>query len=177
MIRSIRTKLIQFARDEAGTSTIEFLLVFPIIFTTFIASFESGFFMMRYVMLDRGLDMTVRELRLGVIATPALANIKKSICDKGQLISDCEASIRLELTSVDTTTWIFPTGQIQCLDKGQPPEPVVEPSLGIENEVMLIRACLSAQPMFPTAIVAASMNRSSVGDYFVSATSAFVNEP
>lgn len=167
----------RFARQEDGTSTIEFLLIFPIIFTTFIATFEAGFFTMRYVMLDRGLDMTVREMRLGLIAAPAMARIKQSICAKGQLIGNCEAALNIQLTSVNTTTWAFPTGRIECRDFGQAPNPVVEPNLGVENEVMLIRACLVGRPMFPTAVMAANMARSSVGDYFVTATSAFVNEP
>ena len=128
-------------------------------------------------MLDRGLDMTVRELRLGIIAAPAMAKIKKSICDKGQLVTDCENALTLELTGVDTSTWIFPTGAIECRDRGVAPKPVVEPNLGVENQVMLIRACIAGKPMFPTAAVAASMVQSSVGDYFVTAVSAFVNEP
>lgn len=177
MMQSVITNLKRFARQEDGTSTIEFLFVFPVIFTTFLATFEAGFFTMRYVMLDRGLDMTVRELRLGLIATPALARIKQSICDKGQLIGNCEAALNIELRSVDTVTWNFPTGRIECVDLGRPPNPVVEPSLGVENEVMLIRACLAGKPMFPSAVMAANMVRSSVGDYFVTATSAFVNEP
>lgn len=175
--RALYNHLGGFVRDETGTGTIEFVLVFPIIFTTFIAAFESGFFMMRYVMLDRAVDMTVRELRLGIIAAPAMAKIKKSICDKGNLIDDCVNALKIELVSVNTTSWIFPTGPIQCVDRGKPPDPVIEPNLGVENEVMLIRACLAGKPMFPAAIIAANMTRSSNGDYFVTATSAFVNEP
>ncbi len=177
MTWSTFASLKRFARQENGTSTVEFVLVFPVIFTTFIATFEAGFFTMRYVMLDRGLDMTVRELRLGLIATPALARIKQSICAKGQLIGNCEAAINVELTAVNTVTWALPTTRVECRDFGQTPTPVVEPNLGVENEVMLIRACLAGKPMFPLAMMAASMTRSSVGDYFVTATSAFVNEP
>jgi hypothetical protein len=177
MIRSIVASLQRFAREEDGTSTIEFLFVFPIIFTTFIATFESGFYTLRFVMLDRALDMTVRELRLGIIAAPAMANIKQSICSKGQLIGDCVNALTLDLTPIDTATWVFPTGTTECRDRGQPPKPVVEPNLGVENQIMLIRVCLAGNPMFPTAIVAANMVQSSVGDYFVTAVSAFVNEP
>jgi TadE-like protein len=177
MIQPILSSLKRFLREENGTSTIEFLFAFPIIFTTFVATFEAGFFTMRYVMLDRALDMTVRELRLGIIAAPAMAKIKKSICDKGQLIGDCENALTIELTQVDVNTWVFPTGTIECRDRGTPPKPVVEPNLGTENQMMLIRACLAGNPMFPSAIVAASMTVSSVGDYYVTAVSAFVNEP
>jgi hypothetical protein len=174
MMRS--RKLTSFLRDETGTSSIEFMLVFPVIMITFIAAFESGYFMMRYIMLDRALDMTVRELRLGVIGAPAMQNIKQSICDKGILMSDCLNALKLELTPVNTGSWLLPTGSIACVDRGKPPAPVIEPSLGGENEVMLIRACIAGRPMFPGAI-GAGMRKGSNGDYFITAVSAFVNEP
>jgi hypothetical protein len=177
MSRLILASLNRFAREEDGTSTIEFLFVFPIIFTTFIAAFESGFYTLRFVMLDRGLDMTVRELRLGIIAAPAMAKIKQSICSKGQLFGDCENALTLDLTPVDTASWVFPSGSTECRDRGLPPKPVVEPNLGVENQIMLIRVCVASNPLFPTAAVAANMVQSSVGDYFVTAVSAFVNEP
>jgi hypothetical protein len=177
MMQSALASLKRFTQEEDGTSTIEFLFVFPIIFTTFLATFESGFYTLRFVMLDRALDMTVRELRLGIIAAPAMAKIKQSICAKGQLIGDCENALTLELTPVDTATWVFPTGTVECRDRGLPPKPVVEPNLGVENQVMLIRVCLAGNPMFPTAPIAANMVQSSVGDYFITAVSAFVNEP
>jgi hypothetical protein len=177
MIQHVLSSLMRFAREEDGTSTIEFLFVFPVIFTTFIATFESGFYTLRFVMLDRALDMTVRELRLGIIAAPAMANIKQSICSKGQLFGDCENALTLDLTPINTSTWVFPTGSTECRDRGVAPKPVVEPNLGIENQIMLIRVCIASNPLFPTAAVAANMVQSSVGDYFITAVSAFVNEP
>ena len=41
MIKAFRSNLHRFSREESGTSTIEFVLVFPMIFTIFIATFES----------------------------------------------------------------------------------------------------------------------------------------
>lgn len=177
MIQLALASLRRFAREENGTSSIEFLFVFPIIFTTFVATFESGYFTMRYVMLDRALDLSVRELRLGMINAPIRDNIKTSICNKPQLIADCMNALTIELTQINTNTWIFPTGPVLCRDRGAAPPPLAEPLLGVQNQIMLIRACLAAEPMFPGAIIAANMNRNSVGDYFVTAVSAYVNEP
>jgi hypothetical protein len=122
--------------------------------------------------------MTVRELRLGMIGGSGLRDkIKASICNKGQLLGDCENSLSLDMFQINTVSWVFPTGPITCRDRGNPPPAVVEPTLGVSNEVMLIRACIATNPMFPSAIMAANMTRSSVGDYFITAVSAYVNEP
>jgi hypothetical protein len=42
---------------------------------------------------------------------------------------------------------------------------------------MLIRACLTADALFPTTGIAAQMEQDSQGGYFITASSAFVNEP
>ncbi len=174
--RWLKSKLAAF-RGEEGTATVEFVMTAPAVIFTFLAAFESGIFMVRYVMLDRALDMTVRELRLGMIPTPALDTLKASICDRVSLVSGCEAALKLEMFSVDTSTWTFPTTTIQCIDRGGEIKPAVEPSLGVENEVMLIRACLTSDALFPTTGIATKMKQDSNGGYFITATSAFVNEP
>ena len=59
------TVLHRFLKDDRGTATIEFLFVFPVIFLIFTASFESSMYMARSIMLDRSVDLVVRQLRLG----------------------------------------------------------------------------------------------------------------
>ncbi len=172
-LRSRRAAL----RADEGTATIEFVLTAPMVIFTFLAAFESGIYMVRYVMLDRALDMTVRELRLGMIPTPALDTLKESICDRTSLVSNCAAALRLEMFSVDTNTWAMPTGDVECIDRGGEISPALEPNLGVENEVMLIRACLTADAFFPTTGIATQMQQDSQGGYFIVAASAFVNEP
>jgi Flp pilus assembly protein TadG len=173
----IRRRLGRHARSEQGTATIEFVLTAPMVIFTFLAAFESGIYMVRYVMLDRALDMTIRDLRLGVIETPALQTLKTSICDRAELVSNCTSSLRLEMFSVNTSTWTFPTDDFECVDRGGTINPALEPNLGVENEVMLIRACLTADALFPTTGIAAQMEQDSQGGYFITASSAFVNEP
>lgn len=163
-------------RREDGTATVEFVLTAPAVIFTFLAAFESGIYMVRYILLDRALDITVRELRLGMITTPALSSIKTSICDNTSLVDDCVSNLRLEMFSVDTATWTFPTGPVACRDRAQQIN-LDEPKLGVENEVMLIRACLTADAFFPTTGIAARMTRDSQGGYFITAMSGFVNEP
>jgi hypothetical protein len=177
MIRRWLSPFRRTAVREDGTATVEFVLSAPVVIFTFLAAFESGLHMVRYVMLDRALDITVRELRLGMIPTPALGILKQHVCAQAKLVSGCESSIKLELVPVDTNTWVFPQGRVDCVDRGGPIEPVVEPNLGVENQVMLIRACLTADALFPTTGIAAQMEQDSQGGYYIAAWSGFVNEP
>ena len=172
-IRALRRLL----RRENGTATVEFVMAAPLVIFTFLAAFESGVYMMRYILLDRALDITIRDLRLGLIPTPALAVLKDDICDRMHMVSECTDVLKLEMFSVNTTTWAFPTAEMECIDRGQPISPVDEPALGTSNEIMLIRACLTADALFPTSKLAAGMQQDANGGYFVVAMSGFANEP
>ena len=59
-----------FRRNEDGSSSIEFVIVFPVIMWFVLTIFEMGLIATRMVMLEHGLDMAAREIRLG---SPAVA--------------------------------------------------------------------------------------------------------
>jgi Flp pilus assembly protein TadG len=176
MIRRILSRLTRGAKREEGTATVEFVLTLPAVLFVFLAAFESGVYMVRYILLDRALDMTVRELRLGMIQTPALDKLKTSICDNTGLVADCKNNLQLEMFSVDTKTWAFPKGPISCRDRAEAIKPDTL-KVGVENEMMLIRACLTSNAIFPTTSIAAKMEKDSQGGYYVTAVSGFANEP
>ena len=60
----------RFLKGNEGSVTVEFVLWFPLFFALVLTSLESGMLMLRYVMLERGLDITVRELRIGTLVAP-----------------------------------------------------------------------------------------------------------
>jgi Flp pilus assembly protein TadG len=53
MIRTMLRRLGRFGRDDAGTAAIEFAMTVPLLITIFMASFESGFLMVRSIMLEQ----------------------------------------------------------------------------------------------------------------------------
>ena len=65
MIRHLFHNFGRFGRDDKGTAAVEFAMTVPLLLTIFMASFESGFLMVRSIMLEQSVDMTMRELRLG----------------------------------------------------------------------------------------------------------------
>jgi hypothetical protein len=173
-----------FLRDESGTATIEFLFVFPILFTVFTASFESSMYMARYVMFERAVDLTVRQLRLRTMVNPTHQALKQTICRNGMLIesvTDCVDSMKIWMQPIDTGTFAMPAPPRSCVDKSQPintdEPPATEYALGVENEIMLLRICMKANPMFPTTGVSVKMPVDADGSYVMLVTSTFVNEP
>jgi hypothetical protein len=165
-----------FRRDE-GTSTVEFVLCVPAFMTAFMMSFESGMFMTKSVLLDRAVDLTIRDLRLGHIANPTSAALKTAICDKTVILSECESSIMLELVPINQTTWAMPSTNVTCIDRDEAIQPLVTMDVGSNNEIMLVRVCVLVDAMFPTTGLGEKLVMGPHGEIGMIAVSAFVNEP
>lgn len=166
-------------RRDDGVASLEFVIALPVFLMVFMASFESAMLMTRFVMLERGVDMTVRELRLGGYAAPDHALLKKEICKHTVMFADCENILMLELRPVATTTWANLDADAACVDRDATVNPLSDLSAGLENEMMIVRACAVFEPIFPTTGIGLQLPRVREGsrDYGLVATSAFVNEP
>jgi hypothetical protein len=186
MIGTMAASLRSFLADESGNPTMEFVLTFPVIIVIFCAGFESSFYMIKSVSLERSLDLVVRDLRLGTLGSISHNQLKTEICSRAAVLgntAECVKSMKIELQPIDTATFLMPTTPTTCVDKSQPIDPAIEPSpseyaLGDGNQIMLMRVCLQSEPMFPTTVFGARMNRTSAdGNYSLVTTSTFVNEP
>jgi Flp pilus assembly protein TadG len=164
-------------RREEGTATVEFVLAIPVIMTIFTASFESGLFMTRSIMLEQSLDMVMRELRLGHYVAPDAALLKTEICERTVIFPNCEASLTIELREISTTTWTMPSATATCTDVTKEVQPVTALQIGQQNDLMLVRACIRLAAMFPTTGIGLGLNKDSQGAYGIIAMSAFSNEP
>ncbi len=186
-------RLRRFRRREDGQATIEFVILFPAFVMIMLSSIEAGLMMARNVMLERGVDIAVRELRLGTPTPPTYEEFKQSICDNAIIFSDCDDLLQVALEPVDTGTWTgFPT-QLACineqthLSETNPINPIDDTTFvgGGNNELMIVQACGLFDPFFPTTRFGMQMPRydADPDDDFVSekfalvVTSAFVNEP
>lgn len=167
----------QSLRREDGTASMEFVIMVPIILTIFMSSFECGLLMTREILLEESVDMTMRELRLGHY--PLITNVllKKEICKRTLIFPDCETNIQIEFDQVNTTTWTMPTNAVTCVNNSTPVEPVTTPVTGQQNDMMLVRVCVSLPAMFPGMGMALNMGTDKLGNYRLEATSAFVVEP
>jgi len=177
MAKQLKARLLRAIRHEDGTASLEFAIVVPILLMIFMASFESGMLMIRHSMLEQAVDVTMRDLRIGLIKNPTADLIKQAICGRSTILVNCQKNIHIELTPVSTTSWDFPSAKTECVDRSE----VIQPSLnfnpGTANEVMLVRVCVVQDAMFPTTGVGLALPKDASGGYGLVAVSAFVNEP
>lgn len=178
-----------FVGDERGTATIEFVLLVPIVLTIFFASFESSFYMIRSVMLERSVDIVVREIRLGTLTNLNHRLLKQRFCETSALVFSVDACVdkmRVWMQPINTATFSMVTPQRYCMDKSAAIDPLIDPpsgefAYGSDNDIMLLQICLLEEPLFPTTIVGAALvGANGNGDdenYGLVVTSVFVNEP
>ncbi|MGX9854302.1 TadE/TadG family type IV pilus assembly protein [Limimaricola variabilis] len=164
-------------RASEGAASVEFVLIFPVLMLVILSSFELGMVTLRQVMLDRGLDLTVREVRLGQITPVDHATVSASICNHALLLPDCASNLRLEMRPLDLRSWVTPPEQADCVDRADITVPLRRFTAGVENQLMLLRACSLFDPYFPTSGLGARLPRQSGGAYALTSASAFVVEP
>jgi hypothetical protein len=175
--RRLAQALTRWHRAEDGTAAMEFVLVVPVIIAIFMASFESGLLMTREIMLEQAVDMTMRELRLGHYGQVTNVKLKQEICSRTIIFPNCESNIKIELDRISTATWSVPSMPVGCINRSDAAEPVVTMNAGQENDLMLIRVCVSLPAIFPGAGLALSLPLDAAGEYGLVARSAFVVEP
>lgn len=165
------------AAREDGNATIEFVLLFPILITLFLNSFEVGFFLVRSVMLERAVDKNVRAVRLGELSPNTPAELKRRICADTLIFRNCENDLTLELTPVSKSSWTLPSNRLACVDRVNDIRPNLTFQPGVANELMLVRACVVMDPFFPTSAWVMDLPVDASGGYEITAMSTFVNEP
>ncbi len=178
-MRRLRATARRFVRGEGGSTSIEFVLLLPLYLSVFLSACELGLHMAKQVMLDRATDLAIRDLRLGHLEDPTQDLLRAEICGHTSLFPNCEASLLIEMTPIDTATWQVLPDQTQCVDRDEEIDPVVAFNGGQANDLMLLRACALVDPIFPSTALGMALVEASpfTGEYALVATSAFVNEP
>ncbi len=170
-------RLRRFHRGEEGSATIEFVIIFPVFFTFFLSTFELGMLETRHVMLDRGLDLAVRQIRLGQLEPVTQQGFKRAVCDAALIIPDCMNQIKLEMRRIDPFAWVAIPATADCVDRNDANVAAREFTPGASNNLMLIRACALFDPYFPTTGLGASLPRLSGGAYGLVSAASYVIEP
>lgn len=169
----------KFLRSEDGNVTIEFVILFPFFFMILASIIEIGMLMTRNTMLGRGVDVAVRDLRLGLPHSRDFDALRQRICDSAAIIPDCLDVLQVELMPASDTDWTPLSEETRCVDREDRIAPIEATNyvIGAENELMTIRACAVFDPIVPTMGLALLLPRDASGGYALVATSAFVNEP
>ena len=177
LCRQAIRRLHRFRRAQDGTATIEFVMLFTPIILLMMSGAEAGLLNLRHVMLERGLDIAVRQVRLGPKTPPDHEALKKMVCDNAYLIPDCMNALAIEMSRVSKQSWNLLDATPVCRDRSEEIKPMTRYLPGAPSDLMIVRACVKAQPIFPAAALGGIMQKDAYGDYAFVSVSAFVNEP
>lgn len=177
MMRFLKTTAARFCRDESGMAPIEFPILMFAFAILLAGACEMGYLNLRHAMLERGLDTTVREIRLSTGFIPDYGNIRDQICETAAIIPNCKENLRLEMKVVDPRAFSGMPAAADCINAEEVARPLRSFENGEANQLMLLRACLSFKPIFPTTGLGDALAKDSDGYAHITATSSFVQEP
>lgn len=173
----VKSLLGRFSRSEDGSATIEFAITFPAMLFLMLSGIELGMVTLHHSMLERAVDITIRDIRLSTGAAPQHDEIKTLICQRAGFIDNCSNNLRLEMIQVDPRAWVAISTDPDCTDQSEEVSPVRSFVNGLENELMILRACAKFDPIFPTTGLGKNMVKDGAGQYALVSASAFVQEP
>lgn len=181
----LRALTARFRSDERGTATLEFVLVFPIFVMFFLMMYENGMLSLRHVMLERGVDLTVRDVRIGRLSQDVTRDqLRARICQQASIIPDCLNQLQLELIRRDVRSWTNIDEAYRCIDRGASTQPATTFTPGGNNELIVLKVCARFDPLMVgplallgTAIRTQNSGSAAGGSYALMTTSAFVVEP
>lgn len=176
-MRRARRVIARLARREDGNATVEFVIIVPIYLALMAMSVELSFITLRQTMLERGLDIAVRDVRLGTGTSPTHDAIKARVCDEAMIIPNCTDSLRLEMIPTDMRALVLLGDEAMCTDKSEEGAPVLTFVAGQQNQLMFLRACAKYDPIFPTWPLARALDRDASRQVAIVTMSAFVQEP
>ena len=178
LMKKLRARAAQLRRrEDGGTATVEFMIVLPLYMALMIMSLELSMITLRQTMLERGLDIAVRVIRLGTGTAPTHDAIKTRICEEALVIVGCEETLRLEMVPTDMRNLTTLGGEVQCTEREEEGVPVLKFTPGQQNQLMFLRACLKYDPIFPAWHLASRMKSDGSGQLAIVTMSAFVQEP
>ncbi|WP_019955618.1 TadE/TadG family type IV pilus assembly protein [Yoonia vestfoldensis] len=182
LLQAARNNVRDFLGNEEGAVTVGFVIAFPVFMFIFLMAFESGMVSLRHFALERGVDLAVRDVRIGMMPTPTPDTLRTRICASAGLIPDCENQLQIEMVQLDPRAWVDPSPTVACVDRGAAVQPPVAFTNTNNNRLLFLRACARFDPVIPTsgigkAVVERNTSAAAGGSYALVATSAFVVEP
>ncbi|MEP5154009.1 TadE/TadG family type IV pilus assembly protein [Planktotalea sp.] len=180
-MKQLLNKILRFRRAESGNVTVEFALVFPVFIMILVSSIEMGVITIRQTLLERGLDIAMREVRIGTGAQYDHDTIRDLICDGAVIFDDCSKNLRLEMIPNDPRSYSELPATVDCVEQSSAADDIINPvrqfDMGSSNELVIVRACMLYDPIFPTSQLALQRTTDHNGKSALVAVSAFTQEP
>lgn len=164
-------------REDGSVTMIEFVFMIPLVFTAFLMSMEMGIYSIRQTFLDRGLDITVRHIRLSTGADLKHDDLKDMICEQSIFLPQCKEALKLEMKPLDPRNFAAFDEAADCVDLSEDIEPEDGLNLGKDHELMVLRACYTFEPVFASTGLGKRMDKDGAGRVRMLSYAAFVQEP
>ena len=177
MIRPFKNALHRFVRSDEGSMVVPFALWVPVFVGLLVSTIEMGTLTIRHSALERALDQTVRDIRLGTGNDFTHAGLKESICEKAAVLPSCMTTMQLEMVRLDMRNFREPDYFPDCVDVEEDSNDLRNFEQGDSNQVMFLRACYKYDPFSPAGYLGGTMMADGAGYVALIATSAFVQEP
>ena len=149
---------------ERGGATVEFVLLVPAFLMVFISSFEASIMLTRQVMMERAVDIVVRDIRLDTGSTVTQNQVRNRVCERATILPDCRENMLIELTLIDQVTYATPAANAPCVNQLTSIVPQSSFAGSRSGQMVMLRACYSVQPSLPLAVLAG--NRT-LGSYLI----------
>ncbi|MEM9763937.1 MAG: TadE/TadG family type IV pilus assembly protein [Pseudomonadota bacterium] len=170
---------LSFLRDDRGAASLEFAAVFPLLAAILGAYLEMGWLMTKQMMLDRGLDVTMRQIRVASAGVVNHDTIKDAVCANAYIMIDCGTSLKIQLIPYDDATPADFNGA-DCYDREAEVNLASSfaDSGGSRDELMFVRACVLVDFLMPGAGLGFYFTQETPSNgYALVSYSAFKNEP
>lgn len=170
--------LARLRRSETGGVTIPTLMWLPLFIMIMAASVELCVLAFKQTLLDRGVDLSSRIMRLGIAPLPTHEELKRSICTNIGFIPGCMENLAVEVFPVDTSTWTAANqSPVLCTDSLSAAAISPQIERGGSNQLMILRACLKVHVMMAANPLADALVHDASGQAALMTITAFVNEP
>lgn len=190
-MRPFVNKYARFRAREDGSATVEFVFLFPLFILIFLMGFESGYYMIRNVLLERAVDISVRDIRLGNGRVPSYDIVRDQICENTIIIPDCRNTIHIYMEEVPIAPGSIAAvaGPARCINRYSEDDQFdgTDYNVGGVNTMMIVQVCAVVSPLFPGIGVGLGLQRAELGvdiegyedagQAAIVATTAFVTEP
>ncbi len=177
MIGRLAKAFRRFRKCEDGSAVVPFALWTPVMIGIALSTVEVGAMTLRHTQLERALDLTVREIKLGTGQIYSHSELKAMICAKTSILADCGEMLHLEMIGLDMRDWTDPPSTVECTDVALDVTPQRNFEFGQEHETMLLRACYKYRPISPVSKLGRPVKTDADGYTGVVSTATFVHEP
>ena len=132
-------------------------MLLPAFLMVFLPSFDASILLTRQVMLERAVDIVVRDIRLETPMTQTQRQLTSRICDRARILPDCRQNLLVEMPEIAAPLYKLPDADAPCVNQLMsivPKAPLITERSG---KMILLRACYSVEPVLPLAVL--SVNR------------------